>query len=180
MSTTSSILDDFLIDTTRLSLIRRYKPPFELDRLVLSAEKKQIMLALMKQQRDADKDLGPPPESSSSGNQMDVDAAPAAPAAAQTSMEESKMDVDEPVTAVKEEKTEISPPTPPNVATQKAQGSFGPVQNRRSLLRPIKNIFLRQSLCFLIDLRLKLCTPSLNFGFFLPLSAETKIFQSFQ
>lgn len=89
-ATTSSILDDFLIDTTRLSLIRRYRPPFELDKPVLSEPKKQAMLELMKQQKEADKEFGPAPDGPE--DKMDVDLA--APTAAD-SADNSKMDVDE-------------------------------------------------------------------------------------
>ncbi len=102
MSTNSSILDDFLIDTTRLSLIRRYKPPFELDKLVLSAEKRQAVLEVMRQQRSAAKDAqANQGASSASDHKMDVEAPDPPKALAES--DESKMDVDEPNVSVKEE-----------------------------------------------------------------------------
>jgi hypothetical protein len=102
MSTNSSILDDFLIDTTRLSLIRRYKPPFELDKLVLSAEKRSSMLELMRQQRDAAKEAAAEPQTTAStDDKMDVE--PPAPTAIAAVSDDSKMDVDEPNTSLKEE-----------------------------------------------------------------------------
>ena len=105
LGTSTSILDDFLIDTTRLSLIRRYRHPFEVDKPVLSEAKKQQILELMRQQKQADQDLGPPPESKVSANDtMDVDSTPPALVAA---ADESKMDVDPADTAIK---TEDAPP----------------------------------------------------------------------